>query len=387
MIADTIPRLQRLSYILIALDAVGRNQTFDQVRQSILEMAQDQGEALWPGTGYASAYRSRDEYSMWTNARDSLDELMRLRLVERRSLPRRRNLVDAHRQMRYRLTDEGKVVMEYFGRGRELADTLFQRLYFAHPYLRQFLSVLAKQDILVPEFNLKTMGYVEGESKNLLSRVVAEVVANISELGLVQPDANDLQNWLREYFKAKVTGKKGDINALQLVDYVNSGVQSALLPHYGLSMDHLSFDHLVRWGEELFFCNSSRHVPHIRGRVIYATSELMEEPDGQVSLTRHGRGEFEGRIVEAIGQQFNRLRGTSPFVPIHTVRAAVCYQLKINDRLFDDVLRDIYLSRVQFSNHLSLDGGLPRELPPGVKPLTIDNRRYFIMSIFSKNKI
>jgi len=387
MISDTIPRLQRLSYILIGLDSVGRNETFNQLRQSILDVAQDQGEALWPSTGYASAYRARDDYSMWTNARDSLDELMRLGLVQKRSLPRRRNLVDAHRQMRYRLTDEGRALNEYVGRGRELADALFQRLYFAHPYLQQFLSVLAKQDILIPEFNLKTMGYVEGESKNLLGQVAAEVVAKISELGLVRPDANDLENRLREYFKAKVTEKKGHINALQLVDYVNSGVQSALLPYYGLSMDHLSFDHLIGWGEELFFCNSSRHVPRIRGRVIYATSDLLEEPDGRVSLVRHGRGEFEGKVVEAIDQQFNRLKGTSPFVPIHTVRAAVCYQLKINDPLFDDVLRDIHLLRIQFSNHLSLDGGLPRDLPPGVKPLTIDNRRYFIMSIFSKNQI
>lgn len=387
MILDTIPRLQRLSYLLIGLDAVGRNQTFDQVRQSILGIAQGQGEEPWPSTGYASSYRSRDEYSMWTNARDSLDELMRLGLIQKRSLPRRRNLVDAHRQMRYLLTDEGKALIECIGRGRELVDALFQRLYSAHPYLRQFLSVLAKQYILIPEFNLKTMGYVEGESRNLLSQVVAEVVARIAELGLVPPDGSDLENRLREYFKAKVTGKKGDINALQLVDYVNSGVQSALLPHYGLSMDHLSFDHLVSWGEELFFCNSSRHVPRIRGRVIYATSELFEGADGRVSLMHPGRGEFEARIVEAIGQQFNCLKGTSPFVPIHTVRAAVCYQLKINDPLFDNVLRDIYLSRIQSSSHLSLDGGLPRELPLGVKPLVIGNRRYFIMSIFSKNKI
>lgn len=387
MIVDTIPRLQRLSYLLVGLDAVGRNQTFDQVRQSILGMAQDQSEGPWPSAGYASSYRSRDEYSMWTNARDSLDELMRLGLIQKRSLPRRRNLVDAHRQMRYRLTDEGKAFIECISRGRELADALFQRLYSAHPYLRQLLSVLAKQNILIPEFNLKTMGYVEGESRNLLSQVVAEVVARIAELGLVPPDASDLENRLREYFKAKVTGKKEDINALQLVDYVNSGVQSVLLPHYGLSMDHLSFDHLVGWGEELFFCNSSRHVPYIRGRVIYATSELLEEPNGQVSLARHGRSEFEDKVVQAIDQQFNRLKGTSPFVPIHIVRAGVCHRLKINDPLFDDVMRDIYVSRIQFSNHLSLDGGLPRDLPPGVKPLTIDKRRYFIMSIFSKNKI
>lgn len=386
MVSDTIPRLQRLSYLLVGLHAVAGNQTFDQVRKSILGEAQRQDETLWAPTGYASVYRSRDEYSMWTNARDALGELMRLGLIEKRSLPRKRNLVDAHRGIKYTLTDDGKAIAQQMGPGPQLADTLFQRLYSTHPYLRQFLSVLTNQDVLIPEFNLKTMGYAEGETAKILSQVATEVVARIAEAKLTCPDAGDFESRLRNHLKEKIATKGKEISVLHLVDYVNSGIQAVLLPHYGMTIDHLSFDHLVSWGEELFFCNSSRHVPHIRGRIIYLTSELPTGPNGQVSLKRHGRSQLEAKIIEVTEQQFNSLKGSSPFAPIHAVRAAVCYQLKINDRLFDDVLRDIYLSRINFSKHLNLDGGLPRELPPGIKPLTINKRRCFIMSIFDKEQ-
>jgi len=73
-------------------------------------------------------------------------------------------------------------------------------------------------------------------------------------------------------------------------------------------------------------------------------------------------------------------------VPIHEIRAEVCYRLKIADLLFNKALTDLADGEHIGRYYVNLDPGGAGTLPPSVIPFTWRDRSYYLMTIITKDQ-
>src|SRR5262249_55443633 len=126
----------------------------------------------------------------WSNARDTLRELMRLGLVHPVPLPSRPTHLRAHLERTYELTEQGEAFIALAEKDVwQFRQRFAQAMEIAHPYFRQLRSKLCSSEIFVPRIRKEDIpGTVEQWKRGIpeplieLSERVASSVDKASSL-------------------------------------------------------------------------------------------------------------------------------------------------------------------------------------------------------------
>lgn len=89
-------------------------------------------------------------------------------------------------------------------------------------------------------------------------------------------------------------------------------------------------------------------------------------------------------VIDQIPKSFAEFN--KPFVPIHELRAAVCYKLAINDEIFDYMVKGIVEGRYNPGYQISLLRDMYGALPPSANPLIMGNEIFYTISVLRPEK-
>ena len=154
----------------------------------------------------------------------------------------------------------------------------------------------------------------------------------------------------------------------------------------GLDFDNVTFDNLVKLSTEFWVINHSFHVPSIDGLLVFATASIQEkEGTTELAIKRRRLSTVMPEILNEIRNEFSARH--KDFVPIHELRASVCYKLKINDEIFDHVVSGLYHGEYDKSMDYSivLLKDLFGAIPPSAEPLVIGTKRFYSISVRNRN--
>jgi len=90
-------------------------------------------------------------------------------------------------------------------------------------------------------------------------------------------------------------------------------------------------------------------------------------------------------VVEDIPVYFQKLKTPgSPWASIYPLRAELCFKSRINDEIFDEIIRDIFFQRISVPYKISLESDLWATPPPSIRPLLLyEHQRRNIISVYN----
>jgi len=374
---DTIPRLAYVGYLWEGLKALSDGVKLDDLRKRLIDYSRRRSavERSVSRTGYNSDKRLRvtDSYTYWSNAKDVVSELMRLSFVKESTIPSKRKYFDLYKETKYELTDTGRAMADSLIKDEGNAkDRFFEAMYRSHPHLRAFVERLSKGSFVIPIYRIK-------RTPTTYKNRAKEAIQWFSEQGKMLGLSLDI-NGLDE----KVTNRVKEIgDESTLVNILNEYAQEVFIRAYGLHFDNITFEHLMNLTRQFLVSNYTFHLRQFLGLVVYATAEVYCQ-DGDFQIKRHRLSEKESEVIDQIPKLFAEFN--KPFVPIHELRAAVCYKLAINDEIFDHVVRGIAEGRYKPSYKISLLRDMYEALPPSANPLIVRNEISYTISVLIPEK-
>lgn len=380
---DTIPRLAHIGYLLEGLRALSDGVNLDGLRKRLIDYSRRRSELerAVSRTGYHSGKRLRvtDSYTYWSNAKDVVSELMRLGFVKESTVPSKRKYFDFHRETKYELTEDGHVMANSLLESEHgFKDKLFEAMYRKHPHLRAFIERLSKGSLGIPIYRIKrTLRRYKNQGTS--QELVKEAIRWFSEQGKRQGLSLDI-NGLVERLSNRVRKVE---NKSKLVNILNEYAQEAFIHAYGLHFDNITFEHLMNLTKQFLVSNYTFHLRQFPGLVVYATAEVYYQ-DADFRITRHRLSEKGSDVIDQIPKSFAEFN--KPFVPIHELRAAVCYKLVINDEIFDYVVKGIVEERYKPRYQISLLRDMSQALPPSANPLVMGNELFYTISVVRPEK-
>ena len=159
---------------------------------------------------------------------------------------------------------------------------------------------------------------------------------------------------------------------------INEGIERVCLRRLDLPFDEITLDQLIGLCKNFLIVNSTRSLPNFTGAVTYATAELRWDGD-KLTVLRRRIKDFSDKIIGGIPGAVEKLGKSS--VPIHEVRAIVCYDLKLNDVTFDTVVGRIVSGDLRPKDQLTVLDHIVAPLPPSEKPLNFNGTNYYMMTL------
>ena len=385
-----IPRLQELSYLEVAAQAVAGGSSFEDIRRELVDHMLRISQAS-PGTGNTAAYRNAKENSKRyvNNASEALKELMRLGLVHKATLPASASSADAYRGTTFALTAPGQEWVDLLTDDRPQGyDALCDTLLGHHPQFKSFLVTIGAFG--GPErqsFEVPLMRWGDLRKPRSRERYVQALALHISQELSTNgagwtADASEVQSAIANYVQAIVDRARSRERPEPLPrnqDFVNKCEEAAVKLAFtkaGAPLDYISMEILRRWTRTLGIANFSYHAPGSYALRLWPTAELSRSEDG-LEIRRRVGEVWRDRIVTELQRAHERVRradsGGSPWVPIYRVRAAVCAELRVLDSEFDmallELLRDERGSGVPY--RVNLDQSSYGNIPPSERPLIV----------------
>lgn len=371
---DTIPRAS-IEQVLEGLRFVAAQNgptTFDAVRIHLLAASNRKA----PNTPTA----------MWTVARDVLTELAKLDLATIGVLPRKLSDVGRLRDTPGKITVPGVIMArlreEKVGRAYDALLILWLR---EHHYFRRFVLRLLESPLYVPDVtSIGQLGLdsVKGTTVPAISEtLVTNCVTRLETVGWGADKLNTLRSGIeRRVSDLRVELGAADIDAKRLIDLVQDGiVLPAFLEAEALPFDPVTFQQLLKCGQE-FFCTAwTASFPSFVGRVVFPTCEydvpLRSDPNARVTqIVHHGVPYAEPLFVESIRKAYIAAAGgSSGYVSAYAVRAMVCVDLRMPLAVFARCLESLISAGPQAD--LSVYTELPFEPPPQGENYVEVNRR------------
>jgi hypothetical protein len=377
---ETIGRLPHLlthvSFQLPGL-AVGAD-TYEDIRKrygaamSVLD-ARGQGRVTAPRAGVGSAHR------YWSSTRDLVKELQRLGWVEvGLPVPSSKQAVDAYRDRRYPITDEGRRVATLIDDRRGFADAVTDAALAAHAYLRQTLSALDRGPVFCPETSegqiQRTPSRRHWAEHGVLLLKRSDPLAEVTVEGLDHHLANALR---KRFGRRREEGLKP--SAKEVSEAMNDALADAALEARGLMFGATTMDQLTSWGMELRVLDQSRYVPgHEGGNLIWLACDLRRGGTRlharRRTYTTHGTA-VANALVDAYRFLRERRSGDddgkqikSAYQPIHVVRAAAAFSTGTVRELGDRVLEAMTAGALQRGTQVRLLAAR-HEIPPRSEPI------------------
>jgi hypothetical protein len=373
-VTDTIPRAS-IKQILDGLRFLATrdgNTTFDALRTHLVATSNRRA----PNTATA----------MWTVARDVLTELAKLKLATAGVLPRKLSDVARLRESPASVSPLGiEMARLYSEKAGRAYDALLISWLTEHPYFRCLLLRLLESSLYVPDVtNIGQLGLgaVKGtEVPAITAKLVTNCVTRLEAVGWSAEKVSTLRlgieqraQELHREFRAV------DIDAKRLIDVVqDSIVLPAFLEAEGLPFDPVTFQQLLKCGQEFLCAGWTASHPRFAGRVVFPTCEydfpLHGNQDARVTqVVHHGFSYAEPLFTDAIRSAYIATAGgSSGYVSVYAVRAMVCISLQVPLAVFGRCLESLISAGPQAD--LSVYTELPFVPPPQGENYVEVNRR------------
>jgi hypothetical protein len=296
---------------------------------------------------------------LWSAARDTSGELVKLGLIEGSCYARNTRQYETMKSNKLSLTDDGRELLTQLKEDRAAAyDNLFRRLIAQHPYVRDFIRAINRKDIVAPVISSMkdhvSQRYLSNtvlatdvaagrfDTKALLGRL-ADRVQRPLEVAEEAEITDSIKEMVSEARRSAISDDGVRLTKMVL-NRLNDIIIPALFRADGLGFDSRSHRALWAIGDDFKTWATVRSHPEFDGSLIYRTATVELSADGS-ELTRlefdHGlkqTGEgFLGKLYAAY-QKLQSMKGNT-FVPAWELRAVFCFdqrcQLSVFDRLFD----------------------------------------------------
>jgi hypothetical protein len=383
-VTDTIPRasIEQILDGLRFLAGHGDGATFDAVRIHLIASSNRKA----PNTTTA----------MWTVARDVLTELTKLKLASTGVLPRKLSDVARLRETPVRVSplgiDMARLSSERTGRAY---DSLLISWLTEHPYFRHFLIRLQESPLYVPDVtNIGQLGLdaVKGRVvPAIAANLLTTCISRLEGVGWTSEKIATLRLGIeRRTRELRAALEATDIDAKRLIDLVqDSIVLPAFLEAECLPFDPVTFQQLLKCGQEFLCAGWTASHPHFSGRVVFPTCEydvpLTRVPDVCVTqIVHHGVSYAEPLFTEAIRNAYIAVAGgSSGYVSAYAVRAVVCIHLRTPLAVFARCLESLISAGPQAD--LSIYTELPfAPAPQGEDYVEVNRRRIGRLKIIYK---
>ena len=385
-----IPRLQELSYLEVAAQAVASGASFEEIRRELVDHMLRISQAS-PGTGNTAAYRNAKENSKRyvNNVSEALKELMRLGLVHQATLPSSASSADAHRATTFALSAPGQAWVNLLTDDRPRGyDALCETLLRYHPQFGSFLDTVgAFGGTERPGFEIPLMRWGDLRKPRDRDRYIDALALHISqELSTHSAgwsaSAAEVRSAVASYVRAMIDRARARERPDPLPrnqDFVNKCEEAAVKLAFtkaGAPLDYISMEILRRWTRTLGIANFSYHAPGSYALRLWPTAELSRSENG-LEIRRRVGELWRDRILAELQRAYERVRKVdrsgSPWVPIYRVRAAVCAELRVSDGEFDiallEFLRNERGAGVPYG--VNLDQSSYGNTPPSERPLIV----------------
>jgi hypothetical protein len=412
---DTIPKLDQASYLFETLGFVEEGRTFDEIRKGlIVERMDSERERLINSPRSKPILRQGSTNTVevfWSNARDTLRELMRLGLLEQSTLPSRPIQIGAHKNKQFSLTAQGQEFLALAARDVwEFRIRFVQAMEIAHPYLRELRQKLKNIELFLPRVQKSDLpGDVEhwrvGPPEPLIELANAVTRSITAQQRLTIPAERFealmrpylLQAWKRRNQNVK-ENDKDNVLSKWVVKTVNDTVVRCVLEFHGLRMDYVTFRSAVELLTDLSAIWQTRALEGGKGWTIWSTSygwytDAASNEPNPASKALVGPTWFhpinvaDETVRDAIVDRFlahHDRRGG--FVLIHELRAEVCHELKIHGRTFNTVLERMHSQSLKHDKYaINLDRSGGHELLPSEDPFRIGDRAFYLITLLRRS--
>ena len=390
-----IPRLQELSYLEVAAQAVAANATFEDIRIGLVAHMTAAGE-LSQGSGNTAIRRgvTNNPKRYVHNVTEALKELMKLGLLERATLPSTTDSAYAHREARYQLTEDGEHWVETLASNRRLGyDQLAARLIHTHPQLAGFLTIVGVTGAYVAarSFTVPLLRWGDVPEPRNRERFIAHLADHASrelansDCGWMAPFeeiAGSVTAYVREIAERAVgRGRPDPFTRNQVfVTSCEEAMNKLAFARAGITVDSISVEIMRRWAGTLALANFSYHVPGPRALRFWPTAHIPRQTGDRFAVDRRVGEQWRATVPVALRAAFDRIRRSdqtgSLWIPIYRVRAAVCWDLRIPDSEFDAAVLEMLRGErgVDLPYRVNLDQSSYGSLPPTERPLIVSTR-------------
>lgn len=372
---DSFPRVTARDLFLVL-------QIFDRIRQTTLEnirlrICVDR-EIQRRGT------------FLWSAARDTSVELVRLGLVEGACNVKNTQQYESMRHNQLTLTPRGQELLDRFKTDRGAGyDTLFAGLVAQHAYLRQFISALNKQDIVAPVITSMEEHVSSRYATNVaLAEAVAERRVDTEEMldrigrrigrQLDEDERAEIAGAVEELVRDAVASALGDDTtrfAKSFLEKLNSIVIPAIFRKAGMGFDFRTHRALWAIGQEFKLWTVILSHPAYNTWLIVRTSTMCLNEQGNAlasvsfdyGLKQMG-GEFLGKLFAAY-QDVQRIR-SGTFVAAWELRAVFCARFRCQPTVFNTLLDRSYDGSGEYALQLEIQ----RQKPQHETPVRAGNR-------------
>ena len=320
---------------------------------------------------------------LWSAARDTTAELIRLGLIEGSCYAKNKQQYEVMKTSTLRVTADGRTLFQIFTSDRAVAyDRLFALLIANHPYLRRFIAVLNRGTIFAPVISSMRDHVSERYRTNVvLAADVAngqfdyEALLDSLKMRLKRILGRAEEAEIREAVERLVINEQpGAVSddrtrfAKRFLNKLNDVVIPPILRRDGLGFDFRTHRTLWAVGQEFRVWAVIRLHPEHNGWLILLTSTIVVNDnvlsnlafDYGITATRNG---FTDKLYSAYQKLQALERGT--FVPAWELRAVFCLdnhcQPSVFNTLFDESIGKV--------DGYRLDLEIQRQKPQHEEPL------------------
>jgi len=372
---DSIPRasIEQIIKGLCFLDSAGGKGTFDQVRIYL--------------NSHSTRKSPSTKTAMWSVARDVLTELQKLGFASVGILPRKLSDVEKFSNTPCEILPKGATLAKiYTEKAGQAYDQLLLAWMNEHPYFRAFMARLLQSPLFIPDItSAKHLGELSGRERGfdeLANGMVNSVELRLNAVSYPKESLQILISGIRKkIFELKTEIDSIRQDAKRIVDFLdNSVLVPSFLTAEGLPIDPVTFQHLIKCGEQFYSAAWTSSNPVFEGRTVFSTCsflpDIVRDRESQVTEVVHRGSAFANpKFSQTLVSSYNRIIGASAgYADAYAIRALVCVELNIQPKVFAACLGKLLNN--DKSNKITIYTELPFTPPPaGESYVEVENRR------------
>lgn len=390
-----IPTIHDISYLNELLLAIWKgDNSFKKLHETVLGTRRRIRNEERVSPSFDENNGSPDYFRMWAQTAKILRELMVLQIVEHHNIPNQppsdlKKLGEAFSVSFQPTTSGNDLAARIDTKSADSDDTLLDIMRKRHPAFARFISVLQASDVIYfpeigvpqkePEAQFMVSGFVESASRRITEMLDA-CECERTKL-TTQEVSSHLTIYLgNDYVNSKNLDRK---RIAALVKRINQGTKVLLLTKLALDLGVPSLEVLINWSRQLRIANFARGLLEKPGLTVYSTSTVNF--DNHLFVRRRTKEMVQDLVITDIPVYFQKLKTPgSPWASIYPIRAELCFKNRINDKIFDEIIRGIFFQKVSVPYKISLESDLWATPPPSTRPLLLyESQRRNIISVYN----
>lgn len=334
---------------------------------------------------------------LWSAARDTASELVRLGLLEGACYAKNTQQYESMKANVLTLMQQGTELLQAFRKDRaEAYDTLFIKLVGKHPYLQRFISVLSKGHLVAPVVSSMRDHVSDRYAANA---VLAADVANgqFDRDTFMEKTEKRLGRSLREQERGSINRSVDELLAESrfsaehddttkfakgFLNKLNEVVIPAVFTADGIDFDYRTHRTLWTIGQEFRVWAVVRSHPQYDGWLVFLTSTLVlsdDETELKGISFDYGLKKTSENFLARLYAAYQKLAGVTgaTFVPAWELRSVFCFDNKCQPSVFDKIFATTYSGSAEYQLQLEIQ----RQKPQHEEPLRANNRNIGLLRV------